>query len=264
MKEKIIDFYVFSGTGNTYTIVKAMEEEFLQNGYKVHIKPLEKTNPKDIHLNHIIGLAFPVAEQGTYPFIWHFIQSLPHTQNTPIFMIDTLMGYSGGIIGPVRKIVTKKGYRPIGAKEIRMPNNLFPKKIKGKNKLNLIKKGKKQGKIFAKKIIQQKAVWIRIPFGSDIMALFSQSQLTWRFIRNYYDLRINKQKCNQCRLCLKICPIKCITFDNYPTIDTSCVLCMRCISYCPKKAIQRKGKSFQQYQAVSLKELMQSLIIKDK
>jgi hypothetical protein len=50
-------------------------------------------------------MGFPVAAQGTYPFVWDFIKSLPQANSTPIFMVDTLAMYSGGIVGPVKKLL---------------------------------------------------------------------------------------------------------------------------------------------------------------
>ena len=77
MNLKNIDFYYFSGTGNTFLIVKKMKQAFEKNDIKVNLYRLEKTKPKDVDLNNTIGLGFPVAEQGTYPFVWDFVKSLP-------------------------------------------------------------------------------------------------------------------------------------------------------------------------------------------
>lgn len=47
-------------------------------------------------------MGFPVAVLSTYPFVWNFITSLASAFGTEIFMVDTLGGFSGGIVGPVR------------------------------------------------------------------------------------------------------------------------------------------------------------------
>ena len=94
-----LDFYYFSGTGNTLLVVKKMQEVFEQHGSTVQLYRIEATNPNTINVQHAIGLGFPVAEQGTYPFVWDFIRSLPPSNGTPIFMVDTLMAFSGGIVG---------------------------------------------------------------------------------------------------------------------------------------------------------------------
>lgn len=55
---KTIDFYYFSGTGNTLLMVKKMKETFERNGVYVTLYPLEKSDPKKINPDHTIGLAF--------------------------------------------------------------------------------------------------------------------------------------------------------------------------------------------------------------
>ena len=124
-KNQNIDLYYFSGTGNTLLVTKKMVETFKDNGINANLFKIEDSNPEDVNLEHTIGLGFPVAELSTYDFVWKFIKALPEANGTNIFMVDTLGGVSGGIVGPVREIVKKKGYNPIGAKEIIMPPNIF-------------------------------------------------------------------------------------------------------------------------------------------
>ena len=178
-----IDFYYFSGTGNTLLVVKKMQEVFEQHGSTVHLYRIETADPNTINVQHAIGLGFPVAEQGTYPFVWDFIRSLPTSNGTPIFMVDTLMAFSGGIVGPLKKILTQKGYNPIGAKEITMPNNLFPKKSYDTRNAAKVKRGLKQAEHYANAILRGRSHWRRVPILSDFMGIFSQAPWTWNFLR---------------------------------------------------------------------------------
>jgi NAD-dependent dihydropyrimidine dehydrogenase PreA subunit/flavodoxin len=257
-----IDFYYFSGTGNTLLVVKKMKEVFEKDGISVHLYRLEKTDPKDVNIQHTIGLGFPVAEQGTYPFVWEFIHALPPAHGTPIFLVDTLMAFSGGIVGPVRKIVEKKGYTPIGAKEIIMPNNLFPKKSNDEKTDVKVKKGFEWAENYAIEILRGKSKWGRIPLLSDFMGIFSQRTWAWNFIRKMYCLDLDSQKCSQCGLCVKLCPIGNIEMKDYPEYKNNCVICMRCISFCPKQAIYARkvhgfsSKEYTLYKAVKVAELL--------
>ena len=255
MRPESIDFYYFSGTGNTLLIVKKMKEIFEGDDVNVNIHYLEKTNPKNININHTIGLGFPVAEQGTYPFVWDFIKSISQANGTPIFMIDTLLSYSGGIVGPVKKIVKNKGYAPIGAKEILMPNNLFPRKIRQIKNEKKISKGLESAEKYANDILKGKSKWGRVPIYSDMMGLFSQKEFTWRFFRKIYGLKIDKTKCKRCGLCAKLCPINNIEINEYPEIKSECIFCMRCISFCPTRAIYKGKNNYQIYRAVKVDEL---------
>ena len=110
MSMKNVDLYYFSGTGNTRLVVERMVEIFRKNGVDVTLKKIEGSRPEDVDLDHTLGIGFPVAILSTYSFVWDFINALPEAQGTEVFMVDTLGGYSRGIVGPLRNILEKKGY----------------------------------------------------------------------------------------------------------------------------------------------------------
>ena len=251
-----IDFYYFSGTGNTLLIVKNMKAVFEKKGVVVTLFPIEKTDPSTINVDNTIGLAFPVAEQGTYPFVWDFVNALPQAEQTDVFMVDTLLAFSGGIVGPLKKIVQKKGYTPIGALEILMPNNLFPKKIDADKVAEKVEKGMKKSTLFAESLLDGTANWGRIPVISDMMSVFSKSELSWRFLRGFYRLAVDTEKCVSCGLCAKLCPIDNITMNTYPEFQDRCTICMRCVSFCPTEAISIPKKEHDRYKAVKASELL--------
>ena len=65
------------------------------------------------------------------------------------------------------------------------------------------------------------------------------------------NLRINSD-CNQCGLCVKICPMKNLMLaenDGKITHNGNCTMCYRCLNQCPQKAINVlfKGKVKKQY-----------------
>jgi len=257
MKLEVVDFYYFSGTGNTLLAVNAMRQIFSDNGVEVTLFRLEKSNPLEINLNHAIGIAFPVAAQGTYPFVWDFINALPETDGTFIFMLDTLAAFSGGIVGPVKKIVRKKGYCPIGSKEIVMPTNFFPGKINKEKNERKISKGLKRAESYADDLLSGTAEWRRIPILSDLLAFCSRNQRTWRTMRWYFNLRVEESKCVKCGLCSQLCPNQNIEMNEYPEFKNQCVTCMRCITFCPNEAIHSKKNKHEKYRTVSERELLQ-------
>ncbi len=110
----IVDLYYFSGTGNTYRVARKMADIFMQRGVNIALYKIEKADPAKINPNHTIGLGFPVAVQSTYPFIWKFIMGMPDANGIKVFMVDTLEAFSGGMVGPLKRILEQKGYSPIG------------------------------------------------------------------------------------------------------------------------------------------------------
>lgn len=166
MTKMPIDFYYYSGTGNTLLVVNEMTKKFSENGIKVTLHKIEDTTSIQINSKRIIGLAFPVAFQSTFPFVWKFFRNMPNGDGTPVFMVDTLMAFSGGIVGPLKKILSQKGYTCVGACEIKMPNNWFPKKTEQAKNEEIINRGLKKANTYALELMAGKGVWKRIPFLS--------------------------------------------------------------------------------------------------
>ena len=55
------------------------------------------------------------------------------------------------------------------------------------------------------------------------------------------SIRINKNKCVGCKLCVGVCPTEAIKVNNEKKakIDTAlCLQCTNCSQVCPKEAIQ--------------------------
>ena len=235
-----IDFYYFSGTGNTMLVARKMTDTFIENGCHVNLKRMELSNGSDIDIENTIGLGFPVAILSTYTLVWEFINSLPNVQGTEIFMVDTLGGYSGGLVGPLRNILEKKGYKPIGACEILMPINIFFIQDKKTNDLK-IRKGLEKAEKYAEALIEGTTNWGRVPFFSDIMYLISIGGFKLSAIdlhQKYFKFKTDKSKCNNCGICINICPLNNIVLDKYPVTQNKCEYCMRCVSMCPRHAIK--------------------------
>ena len=246
-----IDFYYFSGTGNTLLVVRRMADVFNKNNIQAKLLRIESSNPRAINKDNVIGLAFPVAGQSTYPFIWDFIYALPPAAGTKIFMVDTLAGFSGGIVGPLKKILNSKGYETLGAEEIIMPANLFYI-YSDKTSARLVAKGLKTAEKYANQIMSGTSRWGRIPFFSDLVFF-----LYWHVVRrlwlsrwnqNKFRLKADEGKCTKCGICARLCPVKNITMRDFPAFGTKCNYCIRCMSWCPARAIpcgfNFKGKTY--------------------
>jgi flavodoxin len=161
-----INFYYYSGTGNTLLVVKEMIKTFSAKGIQVTFYKIEDTDPKKIDTATPFGIAFPVAFQSTLPFVWNFLKALPRAEQTPVFMVDTMMAFSGAIVGPLKKVLTEKGYNCIGACEIVMPNNWLPKQIKEEENGKKINSGLRKAREYAENLVEGNTSWGRIPFLS--------------------------------------------------------------------------------------------------
>lgn len=265
--EKPFDIYWFSGTGNSLAIAIEIKNNLTKLGYKANLFPLDRTNPLDVDKHSFIGFVVPVAGQSTYPFIWEFVENLPETNSTPLFFIDTMGSYSGGILGPVKSIVKRKGYTPVAAKEILMPNNFQKRKSYPEREKKIIEKGKASASEFCKRLINGKGHWFDIPGYSRFLSIFYRYRSFVGFWKKVFPFFIDQDKCNGCGICIKLCPEKSLIMNekkNIPLRNEKCSLCNRCFAFCPSNAIQIGNRKAVHYRALSLKELLRYLKLEYK
>jgi len=255
MKGREIDFYYFSGTGNTLLVVQAMQDFFIAHDCSVTLQRMEHCHPEKLDPSHVIGLAFPVAVQSTYPFVWDFLRNLPTTdQHTEVFMVDTMGSFSGGIVGPLRDVLQAKGYTTIGAREIKMPSNLMKNKgeVRNQHKRDA---GMQTARKYAHDLLFGISSWPKLSLIPNVFRLVNKKK-TWGKMALKLPIKIDETKCIRCGLCFKLCPVDNIVMDNYPEYGDKCQFCMRCVSFCPTHAISILGKTTKPYRAVTAEELL--------
>ena len=241
--EKINLFY-FSGSGNTEKIANHVKKFFEEKGFETSLEKMEKIERVNIDDCEYVGLLFPVAIQSTFPLVWNFAKKLPTTQNKKIFMIDTMEAFSGGIVGPLKKVLSKKGYNCVGALEIKMSNSMQTNIKKVDKGISLNQKAYKKAEDFCQNLLAGKTKWHRIIILSDLMRSISVSKNIW--ISQSKKLTVNNDKCISCGLCIRKCPKQALSYipnTKKITIDhTLCESCMRCVNHCPKNAFLLDGK----------------------
>ena len=259
MKKKQIDLYCYSGTGNTILVVQEMVQVFEKHAIPVNTHRIEETDPAAIRTDTTIGLAFPVAFQSTFPFLWDFFRALPECNGTEIFMIDTMMSFSGAIVGPLKKTLERKGYHCIGAKEIIMPSNWFPKSINKEQNEVKTKAGMEQARKYALDLIHGRSVWRRFPVLSDLFYRLCCNDYIMKKVNTAPGRRIavDHDKCTACGLCSRLCPVGNIAMNGSPEWSDQCQTCMRCLCFCPVGAVHITNKDFTPYRAVKARELIE-------
>lgn len=257
MKNKDIDIYFFSGTGNTYLASKKIAEIFADRGCKVALKPMEISDPAKTDLSKTIGLGFSVACWNTYPMVRKFYENLPDDGAAEVFVFTTMGDASLKTAANAAHFLSKKGYRVIASKGFLMPNNFINVRPDGENRLK-IRPAYSEMEKFVSDILDgsssaQKAnIFFRFchALTKAVTALW-----LWKPVQFLIRFKLDEKKCVKCRLCFEICPAANISYKNFPSFDgNKCQLCLRCISYCPVYAIH-KWFVPKTYRAIDLKEI---------
>lgn len=248
---------LFTGTGNTLSAVKAFAEELEKLGRSVSLVAMESQTPLALHESASLGLAFPVACFSTYPTVWRFIDSLPDGGGRGAFLLATMGGLAAGMDGPIRKVMERKGYVPLGSKFLIMPGNYNNRTILAEANAKRVETATHTARRFAKALAEGRATWGGgTPLVSAFWAWLAHTRKPWRGFYKIFPLTVNRELCTGCGLCRDFCPERNISMDDgLARIGDRCESCQRCIAFCPANAIFVPGKPAEQYRGSSIDEL---------
>jgi len=251
-----VDFFAFSGTGNTYYAVEKISSLLKENGVSVRCHKMEKSMNPDLKQDSIIGIAFPVACGSTYPSVLNFLNSLPDGNGNRIFMTGTMGGAGVGMEGPIRRLLAKKGYCPIASKLFVMPGNYGNKQIPEDRNKTRITKFETDSIQFVESIMKGNGKWNGgWPLVSNLILKLCKTRKPWNLFYRIFPIQVNQSKCTICGKCTRLCPTGAVKIDSsskYPLIDKNiCQSCQRCVGFCPQHAIEVPNKPAQQYSCIS-------------
>jgi hypothetical protein len=126
MDNRPVDFYYFTGTGNTLLVARAMAEVFAARGLEVTLRRIEAADPAQVDVRRTLGIAFPVAVWTTYPVVG-FRAALPTGQGAPASWWITLGGSRANRGRTQRAHAEPRGIGPTAAREIRCRPTFHPK-----------------------------------------------------------------------------------------------------------------------------------------
>ena len=265
MKSRLIHMAVFSGTGNTLTVASVLAEKLRETGREVRIFPMDANPNFSLPPDAALGIATVVAAFSTYPTAWRFIDSLPPGEGREAFFLATMGGLGIGMEGPIRTVIEKKGYRPVGSKLFTMPGNYGNTTLdEAKNQAKVNKALAEVGK-FAHDLDQGKASWQGgVPLVSNFFARITHGRVPWNLFNRAFPLAVNNDKCVGCGVCAELCPEDNIALEGgKASIGKNCQCCQRCIAFCPCEAIHEPGKPAERYRGVSIEAVRDLLMSKD-
>jgi Pyruvate/2-oxoacid:ferredoxin oxidoreductase delta subunit len=252
--DKLYIYYI-SGTGNARKTSEWIADEAIKEGLEAVVQKIDRLENIVIppaSKKNLIGFIFPTHGFNTAPIMLKFIAGFPKGIGNNVLLVNTragmkmyklfLQGISGIALLLPAFLLILKGYKCTGLKSVDMPSNWIS--LHPGLKINVVEsihqRCEKAVRKFTVSLLSGKKnysglyslpldiVLSPISFGYYIGGRFF---LAKTFMAN--------SRCNNCGICMKECPTESIKMiENRPYWKLSCESCMRCINFCPRKAIE--------------------------
>ncbi|WP_455537945.1 EFR1 family ferrodoxin [Terrisporobacter sp.] len=246
--EKIAVIY-FSGTGNTEFVAKNIKNKLQEYGYNCDLVNIEKNK---INTNDYKSL---------------IIGGPVYVDRYPEILFEYMERYLQNYSGKCMLFTTQASFKDSTAFQhcinripslnityctfVTMPNNFYNFMFKKSSKEEENQLMKKSYIVIEESIRS---------FLENKVKIYSRKKLTvkiidktYKVIFNYYvnfenkKITIDKDKCNKCKLCEKLCPVGSIKISDNVSFSDGCLFCQRCINNCPNNAFLLKNKKIVQY-----------------
>ena len=234
-----MDFYFFSGTGNTLLAARAVTRGLREGGKDVRLRRLEKGFVPFRDGNTALGIAVTVAMFSTYPFAWDFLESLPDGEGRGTFLISTMGGASGGLRPAVKKLLVSKHYTPLGARDFVMPSNYNNITIPLEKNREKTERMEKNAAAFAEAAGETPSGRGNVPL---ICSTGCPSAMALEAHERKFSLAVDGEKCIKCGKCARLCPRRTSEWRVSEFLD-QCASCQRCIAFCPPQPSACRAKT---------------------
>lgn len=229
----------FSGTGNSKYIA-----ELFSNKMNINCHSIEShvDFEKLITENDVIAFCYPVYGSRVPRILREFVAKhigVLNSKNLIIFC--TQFGFSGDGARAFTDMFNIDSVKIIYAEHFNMPNNInniciFPISSDKTNAKRIAKVENKMNTV-CNNINRNKVVKRGFNLFSKGLGLIQGAFIPRVELVGKDSVQIDDD-CNECGLCIKICPMQNFQLENNIIIPKgNCTLCYRCINKCPQKAI---------------------------
>lgn len=239
-----IELRYFTGTGNSLKVLACCQEIFAKNLHEVNLSVIKVG--EIIDNIDLIGFSFPVYAFGIPRICRKYLSSLPpfkHQQKVFVIITAGAADESGFAVRECKKILQSKNCVLIYSVVIEMPINwIVSMNPPSKEEYTpIIEKGVALARSVASDILNgvERHHQYNVPkryrrfkfFKDYLLFKYLGIQNLWRMFAVY-------DTCNGCGLCSMICPTHSIQMATCrPQWSSTCEQCMRCVNFCPYKAI---------------------------
>lgn len=235
----------FSGTGNSHHVASQLGQE-LSDGNLIELRDDILIDPMQCTLNCTddrIVWVFPVYSWGVPPVIVRFIKeaNINAAANTKHFMAATCGDDAGLTAGQWRNLIRKRGWTPVSAYTVIMPNTYVLMKGFDVDSEELAAQKLKNSIPRVTEIARD----ILSDNPKDSLTQGSWAWIKSRIVNPYFKIFCMSPKpfksngrCIGCGKCSKACPMNNIIMkEGSPQWHDRCALCLRCYHICPCDAV---------------------------
>ncbi len=230
--------WYFTGTGQCKIVSEYIAANLRSDGHQVkiiNITPLDVRNciKGNIDCNQLI-IVFPVYGSDAPKSLKDFMKELK-ADMVPVMLI-ALWGnaHKGKALCNVGEILNGNGFVVNGAAEIVAEHSYLGQKppIIGERPTEAEKQGLVE---FVNKQLLKKDS-IKLVANNDKLHIKIICSLPQGFVSKLFiKLNLQHNKCNECGICRKMCPVGSIKEDL--TVDKKkCIMCLSCVTNCKRKA----------------------------
>lgn len=234
-------FNVFSGTGNTEKVCRAILEEWQRAGAECKYVRIEKgCEVCDPNGFDRIVLGYPVHAFNAPPPVFDFIRRMPPCRGERLVYLVKTSGeplrLNDGSCAHVYDLLKKKGYTVAGEYHYVMPYNMIFRHSDGMA-ARMWQAARRRIPAEAEEMLRGKITALpKGPGKRAVSFLFRIEHPAMRLIGKGFRAT---EACTGCGLCARRCPQKNITMANgKPVFGKNCVGCVRCSFHCPADAIR--------------------------
>lgn len=226
--------FYFTGTGNSFSIARAVGEKLNAKLVSIVDAMEEEREFKD----DIIGIVVPIYCMDIPKIAKKFLEKCKISKESYIFTVVTCAGAEGRAFYNVKEILDKRGLKLSYGYKCILPDNsiVFPTNEEKKNKMF------NDQEEYIRQIVLDVD---KRSINSDRFKKSVKNDITKKVLEEGLNLiykinnkTIDSQKCIQCGVCEKVCPVSNIhrSEDKY-VIGTNCENCFACAQWCPKRAL---------------------------
>lgn len=233
------NLFYFSATGNTLMVSKELQKRIIDCSMEPMAKLMNQT--KIIPDSSIVGFVFPLYFAGLPNIVASFISKIDYQNIDYIFAVVTKSQFfSPGLVEEQMNQILVQYHKKVNfVAYINMVGNFIMKYdiVSAQKQRAIMEQTLKKVEFIAGHILRKDNL-IENPVR---LLKFIGKQM-------YIKMRANAQKndddffcdmCNQCGLCVRICPTGNISLSSErPVWNHNCELCLACIHACPLKGIQ--------------------------